>query len=345
MKTLYLEKNVLKILDQRLLPSKIFYIKCKSHKDVYCCIKDMVVRGAPAIGVAAGYGMYLASLEKKFKSVNDMKKYLEMAGKYLISARPTAVNLFWAVERIRKVIFKYSCNRLVDYMNTAIKQEADKIYSEDISINKKIGENGAKLLKKNSTVLTHCNAGALATAGWGTALGIIRSAHQQGKIKLVYVDETRPYLQGARLTSWELYQEKIPCVLITDNMAGYFISQKKIDAVIVGADRIAANGDTANKTGTYSLAVLCNYNKIPFYIAAPISTFDLTISDGKSIKIEYRNSDEITFINGKRISPVGVKALHPAFDVTPHNLITATITEKAVIKNPSKERIKKILSV
>ncbi|MDO8734184.1 MAG: S-methyl-5-thioribose-1-phosphate isomerase, partial [Elusimicrobiota bacterium] len=200
-------------------------------------------------------------------------------------------------------------------------------------------------LGKNSTLLTHCNAGALATAGWGTALGVIRTAYKQGKIKLVYVDETRPYLQGARLTTWELLQEKIPCVLITDNMAGYFISTGVIDGVVVGADRIASNGDTANKIGTYSLAVLCKYNKIPFYIAAPSSTFDMNTATGKKIKIEYRNSDEVTFINGYRISPVGIKALHPAFDVTSHNLITAIITEKGVIKNPSKERIKKILGI
>ena len=209
------------------------------------------------------------------------------------------------------------------------------MYEEDITINKKIGELGAKLFKKKSTILTHCNAGALATAGWGTALGVIRSAYKQKKIKMVYVDETRPYLQGARLTSWELLQEKIPCVLITDNMAGHFISE--------GADRIASNGDTANKIGTYSLAVLCNYNKIPFYIAAPVSTFDTKISDGKKIKIEFRSSDEVVLINKKHVAPVNMKALHPAFDVTPHELITAIITEKGVIKKPSVKTIKDVL--
>ncbi len=339
-KTLYLKKNVLKVLDQRLLPSKIFYIACKNHRDVYYCIKDMAVRGAPAIGVAAGYGMYLAAVEKNFRNIPDLKKYLQTAGKYLISARPTAVNLFWAVNRMLKTV--QSSEFRVQSMRKNLLQEANKIYYEDISINKKIGENGAKLLKKNSTVLTHCNAGALATAGWGTALGVIRTAHKQGKIKLVYVDETRPYLQGARLTTWELLQEKIPSVLITDNMAGYFISTGVIDGVVVGADRIAANGDTANKIGTYSLAVLCKYNKIPFYVAAPSSTFDLTISDGKKIKIEYRNSDEVTFINGYRISPAGVKALHPAFDVTPNNLITAFITEKNIIYPPFKKNLDKV---
>jgi len=341
-RTLFLKKNTLKILDQWLLPSKIYYITCRTYKDVYQCIKDMAVRGAPAIGVAAGYGMYLASVEKKFKNVSELKKYLQIAGKYLVSARPTAVNLFWAVERMKRIV--RSPESGVRSLRKNLLQEANKIYYEDISINKKIGANGAKLIKKNSTVLTHCNAGALATAGWGTALGVIRTAYKKGKIKLVYVDETRPYLQGARLTSWELQQEKIPCVLITDNMAGYFISQKKVDAVIVGADRIAANGDTANKIGTYTLAVLCKYNKIPFYVAAPSSTFDLMITDGKKIKIEYRNSDEVIFINGKRIAPVGVKALHPAFDITPNNLITAVITEKGILHPPYIKNLKKSLS-
>lgn len=343
-RTLYRKNNELMVLDQRLLPHKIYYIKCKNHKDVYRCIKDMAVRGAPAIGVAAGYGMYLAAVEKKFKNIPDLKKHLKISGEYLVSARPTAVNLFWAVNRIIGTVGNFSGFK-TDVLLEKIKKEADRIYFQDIAINKKIGANGAKLLKKKSAVLTHCNAGALATAGWGTALGVVRSAHKNGKIKLVYVDETRPYLQGARLTAWELLQEKIPCVLITDNMAGYFISTGAVDGVIVGADRIAANGDTANKIGTYSLAVLCRYNKIPFYIAAPMSTFDLTIPDGKKIKIEYRNSDEVTFIKGIRISPAGVKALHPAFDVTPHNLITAIITEKGVIENPSKERIKKISGI
>ncbi|MEW6555907.1 MAG: S-methyl-5-thioribose-1-phosphate isomerase [Elusimicrobiota bacterium] len=342
-KPIYWKKKVFKVLDQRMLPFKVSYITCKTYIDVYNCIKDMAVRGAPLIGVTAGYGMYLASVEKKFKSVSELKKHLQFAGNKLISARPTAVNLSWAVERILKGVHEFSGSR-VQKLIEAIKRKAERIEQEDIAINKRIGENGAKLLRKNSTILTHCNAGALATAGWGTALGVIRTAYKQGKIKLVYVDETRPYLQGARLTSWEFLQEKIPCVLITDNMAGYFISQKKIDAVIVGADRIGANGDTANKIGTYTLAVLCKANKIPFYVAAPTSTFDLTISDGKKIKIEYRNSDEVVFINKKRVAPIGVKALHPAFDVTPHNLITAIITEKGVVKNPSNKKIESTYS-
>ncbi|MBN1385336.1 MAG: S-methyl-5-thioribose-1-phosphate isomerase [Elusimicrobia bacterium] len=340
-RTLYLKKNTVKILDQRLLPSRIYYINCKNLKDVYKCIKDMAVRGAPAIGVSAGYGMYLASLEKKFKNLKDLKDYLKKSGEYLVSARPTAVNLSWAVNRIMKSVRKFSSSQVLKLMEQ-IKKEADRIYNEDISINKGIGANGAKLLKRGSTVLTHCNAGALATAGWGTALGVIRSAHKQKKIKLVYVDETRPYLQGARLTSWELLQEKIPRVLITDNMAGYFMSTGVIDAVIVGADRIASNGDTANKIGTYSLAVLCKHNRIPFYVAAPLSTLDMKIATGKKIRIENRSSDEVTFINKKRISPIGVSAVHPAFDVTPNELITAIITEKGIIRPPYIKNLKKI---
>ncbi|MDD5686415.1 MAG: S-methyl-5-thioribose-1-phosphate isomerase [Elusimicrobia bacterium] len=343
-KTLYLENNILKVLDQRLLPSKVFYISCRNHEDVYKCIKDMAVRGAPAIGVTAGYGMYIACCEKNYKNILEMKKCITNIGKYLVSSRPTAVNLFWAVERINKIVNSYKGSNTND-LKVRIGQEAKKIYEEDILINKKIGSNGAKLLKRNSTILTHCNAGALATAGWGTALGVIRSAYQQGKVKMVYVDETRPYLQGARLTAWELLQEKISAVLITDNMAGHFMSTGVIDAVIVGADRIASNGDTANKIGTYSLAVLCKYNKIPFYVAAPVSTFDMNISNGKKIKIEQRNSDEVIFVNKKRITPVGMKALHPAFDVTPHELITAIITEKGVIKKPSHKNIKNVLGI
>ncbi|OGS43046.1 MAG: S-methyl-5-thioribose-1-phosphate isomerase [Elusimicrobia bacterium RIFOXYD2_FULL_34_15] len=341
-RTLYLDKDILKILDQRLLPSTVFYIDCKTKEDTFDCIKDMAIRGAPAIGVAAGYGMYLASCEKEFNNISEMKKYLDKAGKYLISARPTAVNLFWGVNRILNVVKKYIGSNIIE-LKLRIREEANKIYNEDIEINKKIGENGAKLFNKKSTILTHCNAGALATAGWGTALGVIRSAYNQNKVKMVYVDETRPYLQGARLTAWELLQEKIPCVLITDNMAGHFISKGEIDAVVVGADRIASNGDTANKIGTYSLAVLCNYNKIPFYIAAPVSTFDIKISDGKKIKIEFRSSDEVVLINKKHVAPVNMKALHPAFDVTPHELITAIITEKGVIKKPSVKTIRAIL--
>lgn len=353
-KTLYLEKNILKILDQRLLPAKIYYINCRTHKDVYRCIRDMAIRGAPAIGVAAGYGMYLASCEKRFKNIYELKKHLQNAGKFLITARPTAVNLFWAVSRINKIVGSWVAPDFVapDFsrgwevrsLRKLILNEANKIYNEDIAINKRIGANGAKLLKRGSTVLTHCNAGALATAGWGTALGVIRNAYKQKKIKLVYVDETRPYLQGARLTTWELLQDKIPHVLITDNMAGHFMSTGIIDAVIVGADRIASNGDTANKIGTYSLAVLCKYNNIPFYVAAPVSTLDMKITDGNKIKIENRSSDEVSFINKKRISPLGVKAVHPAFDITPNLLITAIITEKGITRPPFRKRLKKCVN-
>jgi len=338
-KAFYFEKNTLKILDQRLLPAKIFYIRCKTHGDVYMCIRNMAVRGAPAIGVCASFGMLLACSEKKIKNIAAMKKNLFSAGKYLVSARPTAVNLFWAVNRIEELIKKYRGGNTSE-LKFLIQKEAHNMYEEDVSANKTMGGYGASLFKKNSVVLTHCNTGALATAGWGTALGVIRSAYLQGKIKNVYVDETRPYLQGARITAFELFREKIPCVLITDNMAGYFMSTGGIDAVIVGADRIAPNGDVANKIGTYSLAVLCKHHKIPFYIAAPVSTIDSKIKNGKGIKIEFRSSKEVVTVLGKDIAPRGVKALHPAFDITPGNMITAIITEKGIIYPPYKRRVK-----
>ena len=312
-KTLYWKSGRLYILDQRLLPSKIKYVPCSSYQDVARCIKDMAIRGAPAIGVAAAYGMAIAAARR-----NDIRK----AARELAATRPTAVNLFWAIERMKRV--EGGPEKLL--------AEAHKIYREDISINKKIGAFGAKLLKKNSVVLTHCNAGALATAGYGTALGVIRTARKQGKIKLVYVDETRPYLQGARLTAWELKQEKIPYCLITDNMAGHMMNTCPIKAVIVGADRVAANGDAANKIGTYSLSILAKYHNIPFYVAAPSSTIDLKTKTGRDIKIEERSVDEVTFINGKLIAPKGTTARHPGFDVTPAKNITAIITEFGAFK-------------
>ena len=329
--TFYWKGSKLHILDQLLLPSKTRYIACAGCGDVANAIKKMNVRGAPAIGVAAAFGVALACKAAKKMTVAAAKKYLKSAVKTLGATRPTAVNLFWGLNRMGAVIEKFS-GASVKELRTALEKEAVRILKEDIEINKAIGGNGAKLLKKGSVVLTHCNAGALATAGYGTALGVIRSAFKQGKIKLVYVDETRPYLQGSRLTAWELCREKIPHVLITDNMAGYFMQTGGIKAVIVGADRIAANGDTANKIGTYSLSVLAKYHKIPFYIAAPVSTVDLKTPDGSKIVIEERSSDEVLYINNKRIAPEGTVARHPGFDVTPAKNITAIITEKGVFK-------------
>ncbi|MFC1501553.1 S-methyl-5-thioribose-1-phosphate isomerase [Elusimicrobiota bacterium] len=328
-KTFYWKNNKFYILNQLLLPHKIEYICCSNCSEVEKAIKKMNVRGAPAIAVAAAFGVVLASIEKKFKSSKDIKNYLFKAIQKLSRTRPTAVNLFWVLERMKNVISKYSD---INTIKNKLEREAGEIYDEDIRTNKKIGDNGEKLLNKNSVVLTHCNTGSLATAGYGTALGIIRSAHRVRKIKKVLVSETRPYLQGSRLTAWELKQEKIPYNLITDNMAGYLMRSTKIDAVIVGADRIAKNGDTANKIGTYSLSVLAKYHNIPFYVAAPESTIDPKILNGEQIKIENRSSDEVVYINGKAIAPVGTVALHPGFDVTPAENINAIITENGVYR-------------
>ena len=334
-RTLYFQNNTLHILNQLLLPKKIRYVKCRTYAQVAYAIKKMVIRGAPAIGVAAAFGVALASLEKKTSNTKALKSYIEKAVKVLASTRPTAVNLFWALERMRDVARLKTGD--TGSLKRALVREAIEIYNDDIRINKRIGGFGARLLKKKSIVLTHCNAGALATAGYGTALGVIRSGYVQGKIRLVYVDETRPYLQGARLTAWELNQEKIPYVLITDSMAGYFMRTAGIRAVIVGADRIARNGDTANKIGTYSLSVLAKYHGIPFYVAAPSSTVDLNISTGRQIVIEERSSDEVVFIHKRSIAPAGTKACHPGFDVTPHENISAIITEQGIFK-PNKIR-------
>ena len=330
-KTLYWKNSKLYVLDQLLLPSKIKYIACKSHGDVARAIKNMNVRGAPAIGVAAAFGMALACREARMRSISKAIVFLKSAGKNLASTRPTAVNLFWGIKRMECVLDRFTGSDTLALCE-ALEKEAKKIYDEDIAINKKIGANGAKLIKRNSVILTHCNAGALATAGYGTALGVIRSAHSEKKVKLVFVDETRPYLQGARLTAWELKQEGIPFVLITDNMAGHFMKTGGINAVIVGADRIAKNGDTANKIGTYALSILAKFHNIPFYVAAPVSTIDLNTQHGGKINIEERSSREVLFINNKCIAPSGATARHPGFDVTPAKNITAIITEKGVFK-------------
>jgi methylthioribose-1-phosphate isomerase len=328
-RTLYWKRDKVFILDQRLLPHKIKYIECKNHLQVAAAIKDMALRGAPAIGVAAGFGTALSSIEKKFTNLNVLKSHVERAVKALSMTRPTAVNLFWALKRMSAVLDKAGTVR---GLQKALIKEASGIYAEDIAINKSIGEYGSKLIKKGSCLLTHCNAGALATAGYGTALGVIRSAWEKGKIRNVFVDETRPYLQGARLTAWELREEGIPHVLITDNMAGYFMGQGLIHAVIVGADRIASNGDTANKIGTYSLGVLAAYHSIPFYVAAPVSTIDPSSKSGRDIKIEERSTKEVLLINGKLISSGDTPCRHPAFDVTPAKLITRIITNTGVYR-------------
>jgi methylthioribose-1-phosphate isomerase len=348
------DDDVVEMLDQRKLPLEIIYVELKTYKEVYDAIKDMIVRGAPAIGVSAAFGLYLGA-----KSLLDMpaannyetfrKEFFKICD-FMFSARPTAVNLGWAIDRIKKLVGKEgkagekgreedgSGSDLKEIVGS-IRAEALKIYDEDIEINKNMGRYGAALLKDGFNVLTHCNAGALATAGYGTALGVIRAAVSQNKKISVISDETRPFLQGARLTTWELMEDGIPVTLIADNSAGLLMRKGKIDAVIVGADRIASNGDVANKIGTYQVAVLAKENNIPFYVAAPLSTIDINLESGDGIPIEERDINEVLTVFGKRIAPENAKALNYAFDVTPNRLVSAIITEKGILYPDYKKSI------
>lgn len=337
--TIRWKKTKVELIDQRLLPGRVRYATCRTIQDMHEAIKKMKIRGAPAIGIAASYGMYLALRKSKAKDFKGFKRDLKKAAKYLSSARPTARNLFWAIERVESLVEK---NKTKDpeKLKKLILKEAHAILLEDKKMCRAIGSYGEKLIKKGARVLTHCNAGGLATGAYGTALGVIFSAKK--KIKRVYADETRPVLQGARLTVWELMKEKIPTTLITDNMAAFLMAKKEIDSIIVGADRIASNGDTANKVGTYNLAVLAKHHKIPFYVAAPFSTFDLSIKNGSSIKIEERSPEEVRKVAGKYITLKEVDVKNPAFDVTPAGLITAIITERGVIKRPTRRKIKRL---
>lgn len=328
------------LIDQRLLPARLKYIKCDTAQDMCEAIRKLKVRGAPAIGVAGAYGVYLGVKTSHAQSFKDFFKEAKTAAEHIARTRPTARNLFWALERML-IALECARHKSVNELKKVLLEEAGTILKEDKTICRLIGKNGAKLIKKGMNILTHCNAGALATADYGTALGVIFAAKK--KIKRVYADETRPVLQGARLTAWELVKSGIKTTLICDNMAGTLMAQGQIDAVIVGADRIAGNGDAANKIGTYPLAVLASYHKIPFYVAAPVSTFDLAISSGKEIKIEERGREEVELINGKRISPKGVDVRNPAFDVTPARLVTAIITEKGVICRPDRRKIAKLI--
>ena len=344
---LIFRKNKLLVLDQRLLPHKVAYLTVRNAAQTAKAIKDMVLRGAPLIGCAAAWGF---SLELRFRRPSSWKETLSLLGsaaRVIKAARPTALALFYAADRMEKKAAQFIAAQTdfspVKYaaLIRVLEREAGKITSEDRLACARMGELGADLLKKNSIVLTHCNAGALATMGIGTAVGVITEAHARGKIKHAYSSETRPYLQGARLTIWELQRSKVPSELITDNMAAHLMKTAGINAVIVGADRIAANGDTANKIGTYALAVLAGYHKIPFYVIAPTPTIDASLKTGEEIKIEERSSEEVTFINGRLVAPKGVKARHPGFDVTPAELITAIVTEKGVIRPVNRANIKK----
>jgi methylthioribose-1-phosphate isomerase len=336
----------LELIDQRLLPGKFVKLRCRSVEQLYQAIKTLAVRGAPAIGVAAAYGPTLALQELADDSgLERGLKAIKQSCEYLSSARPTAVNLFWALDRIQRKAQNIATNSKMTLRKFRgdILAEAHAIYREDVEMCSKIGENGEKFIKDGFGILTHCNAGALATAGQGTALSVMFEAHNRGKKFRVYADETRPLLQGARLTTWELKQAGIDVTVICDNMAGWLMKQGKINAVITGADRIAANGDTANKIGTYSLSILAKEHGIPFYIAAPSSTFDLSIESGADIPIEQRAPNEITTIAGTKFVPEDVSVYNPAFDVTPAQNIAAIITEKGVIEKPDAQCIRKHL--
>jgi len=342
MKTIEWKEGKVFLIDQRKLPLEFEIITCSTYQEVAEAIKKMKIRGAPAIGVAAAYGIVLAAYSIRTDNYQQFIKEIKVARDCLACTRPTAVNLFWALSRIMKLIESKRNTNLL-FLRELILQEAKNIEQEDIEINKVIGIHGSSLIKNGDNILTHCNAGALATVDHGTALGVIRTAFMEGKKIHIYVDETRPALQGARLTAWELIQYKIPFTLITDNMAGFLMLKNKINLVIVGADRIALNGDVANKIGTYPLSVLARENMVPFYIAAPISTIDLSLKSGEEIPIEERDSEEITHILGKQITPNGVKVFNPAFDLTPNRYVEAIITEKGIVRRPYEENIRKIM--
>ncbi|UCF68510.1 MAG: S-methyl-5-thioribose-1-phosphate isomerase [Acidobacteriota bacterium] len=329
------ENDALLLLDQRILPHEEAWIRCESATAVAEAIRTMVVRGAPAIGVAAAYGMALAARRAAGASADELRKALEGAASTLLAARPTAVNLSWAVERVRSVFEKAVDERLaVEAIASQLTDEAQAIHAEDIDTNRSIGQSGSVLIPDGARVLTHCNAGGLATAGYGTALGVIRAAHEEGKKVTVIADETRPFLQGARLTAWELQKDGISVQLITDSMAGAMMARGEVDVVVVGADRIAHNGDVANKIGTYVLAVLARRHGVPFYVAAPTSTIDPDTPNGSAIPIEERDPSEVLEFAGRAIAPEGVSARHLAFDVTPSELVTAIITERGIARPP-----------
>jgi methylthioribose-1-phosphate isomerase len=327
------------MIDQTRLPLHEEYVTCRNYQEVAVAIKDMIIRGAPAIGVAAAMGVAIGVEQA---AEQDLDSQVETICDTLARTRPTAVNLFWAIDRMKRLYGELR-GRPIAEIRARLTQEAQRIREEDIAINRSIGSNGAPLVPDHKTVLTHCNAGALATAGYGTALGVIRAAREMGKQVDVFADETRPFLQGARLTVWELQQDGIPTTLITDNMAGHFMKAGRIGCVVVGADRIAANGDVANKVGTYSVAVLAKENGVPFYVAAPISTLDLTLASGDQIPIEQRPAAEVTHVFGNAVAPHGTAVQNPAFDVTPSRYVTAIITENGVARAPFEESLKKLV--
>jgi len=327
------------MIDQTRLPLTEEYVTCQTYEEVAAAIRDMVIRGAPAIGVAAAMGVAIGVLHA---GEQDLDAQVNTICDTLAATRPTAVNLFWAIGRMKRLYLSLKGKPIAEIRRRLV-EEAQLVREEDIAINRAIGRHGAPLVPDRKTVLTHCNAGALATAGYGTALGVIRAARESGNLVDVFADETRPFLQGARLTVWELQQDGIPATLITDNMAGHFMKSGRIGCVVVGADRIAANGDVANKIGTYSVAVLARENNVPFFVAAPVSTLDLTLASGDQIPIEQRSASEVTHVFGHRVAPEGTAVMNPAFDITPSRYVTAIITEKGVARAPYEDSLKKLV--
>jgi methylthioribose-1-phosphate isomerase len=341
-RTVAWEDGTVVMIDQRRLPQEEVYLRCRDHREVAAAIKDMAIRGAPAIGVAAAFGIALGA--RRSEAVGPaLRRAFDAICEDLRVTRPTAVNLFWAIERMRR---RFESAQHLDGagLRDALLEEAQRIHDEDVAACRRLGDLGAELVPQGARILTHCNAGALATAGYGTALGVVRSAAAQGKVRSVFADETRPYLQGARLTAWELTHDGIPTTVITDSMAGHFLSRGELDLVVVGADRIAANGDVANKIGTYSLAVLARENGVPFYVAAPVSTIDLGTASGGDIPIEERPPEEVTHHGGRRQAPEGVSVRNPAFDVTPHRYVTAIICERGVARPPYAESLRALVA-
>ncbi len=344
-KTIEWTEEGVRLIDQTRLPTEEVYRTCRDYRAVAEAIRSMVIRGAPAIGVAAAMGIALGVKNSRASTVAEVKAEFETIAETISKTRPTAVNLFWAVKRMRKVFEEClapegSEEEKIATARARLVEEARRVLEEDIAVNQAIGRHGATLIENSATILTHCNAGALATGGYGTALGIIRSVVASGKKVRVFAGETRPFLQGSRLTAWELAKDGIPATLITDSMAGHFMKQGEIQAVIVGADRIAANGDVANKIGTYTLAVLAHENKIPFYVAAPLSSIDLSLGSGEQIPIEERSPAEVTHLAGVAVAPENIEARHPAFDVTPHQYVSAIVTERGIARDPYTESLK-----
>ncbi len=338
-KTIEYIDGVVRMIDQTRLPAEKVFVDCKTVEEVGQAIKSMIIRGAPAIGVAAAMGVSLGTNAITASNFDEFYSAMERQCDHLGKSRPTAVNLAWAINQMKQLA-RDSKNLSIPELKARLKEEALTILTEDISINKAMGQHGQTLIENDNVVLTHCNAGALATAGFGTALGVIRASINAGKSVRVLANETRPFLQGARLTAWELKEDNIPVKLITDSMCGFFMKNKEVDLVVVGADRIAGNGDVANKIGTYMVAVLAKENNIPFYVAAPVSTLDLSLVSGDEIPIEERSAEEVVNINKTRIAPEGIEVAHPAFDITPNKLVAAIITEEGIARPPFTESLK-----